>query len=269
MRVIISNDLKRLYGRIDHDLLQKTTLSGRYSSTSTGVIVDNAAGFTSNDYVCVGEPGDDRSKILQISTVSGNTINFGSALGLEFDKKTPLYRIGYNQIRFYEDDVLLETVTITPDFWVESAQDVDTTKYYHMTFYNSTSSAETAAGEKVKGYNRLLCSISDIRQLESSCSLSIRIMDKMEFATREILSSFINQGQDISDLSNFDVLRMTCAALSLHYFFMEGVKKEGDVSTIKSKHYGDLYRKKHIEAQNTINKQESSVTHWGQARLER
>ena len=269
MRVIISNDMKRLYGKIDHSILQKTNLSGRYGKTSTGIEVTNANGFSANDYVCVGNPGEDKSAILQIYSVSSNTINFTAGLGFEFDKRTPIYKLGYNQIRFYEDDSLLDTVNIDSDFWVELAHSVDTTKYYHITFYNSTTTEETDAGEKIKGYNRLLCSVGDIYQLEDACSFSIKIMDKIEFATREILSDFINQGQDISDLVNFEVLRISCATLSLHYYFTSNIKSENDVSSLKAKHYGELFKKKMIEAQNTINKQESQVSFWGQSRMDR
>jgi len=138
-----------------------------------------------------------------------------------------------------------------------------------MTFYNETTAAETAAGEKVKGYNRLLCSIADIYQLESACALGIKILDKIEFATREILSLFINQGADISKVSNFNTLKIPCACLALKYYWMEQVKKKDDVASIKMDHYDNLYKDKIIEAGNTINSQETNVNLWGQTRIER
>lgn len=269
MRVIISNDLKRLYGKLDHSLLEKTVLSKSYQSGSQGVTVENPAGFSANDYVIIGDPGTDKAEIVQISSISSTQFNFSSALIMDHTKKDSIYKIGYNQIKFYESDVLLDTVTITPDFLVEYAHAVDTTLYYHITFYNSTTTTETAAGEKIKGYNRLLCSIGDIYQLESSCALSSKILDKIEFATREILNKFITQDYDISDLANFDVLKQPCACLALKYYFAEQIKAKDDIASIKEKYYANLYTQKINEAGNVINKVETDVKLWGQTIIER
>lgn len=273
MRIAIDNDLQTLYARIDYSLMQKTTLDRDFGSTSSAVIVQNSAGFGANDFIVIGDPGEDNSEILKISTVTAasHQINFstGYDLSLAHSKRDDVYRIAYDQVKFYEDDVLLDTVDITPDFWVPLTHAVDTDKYYHITFYNSETTTETAAGEKIKGYNKLLCSISDIYQWESSEGIGIAILDKMEIATREILSTFINQGQDISLLSNFDVLRMACAALALKYYFMAKRKSKDDISTLKSKDYDAIYKAKIIEATETINKQEDDVQVFGQTRCDR
>ena len=129
MRVIISNDLKRLYGNIDYSILEKTQLDKGYAVGSSGITVVNPSGFNANDYICIGEPGSDHSEILQISTISGTTLNLSSVLIQQYEKRDSIYRLAYNQIKFYESDVLLATVDIKPDFWVESSQAVDTTLY--------------------------------------------------------------------------------------------------------------------------------------------
>ena len=269
MRVIISNDLKRLYGNIDYSILEKTQLNKSYALGSSGITVINPSGFSANDYICIGEPGTDHAEILQISSISGLTINLTTVLVQNYEKRDSVYRLAYNQIKFYESDIAVATVNIKPDFWVESARTIDTTLYYHMTFYNSTSAVETAAGEKIKGYNRLLCSVADVYQLESACALSTKILDKIEIATREILSLFINQGGDISELTNFNVLKIPCACLALKYYWMEQVKNKDDVSSIKLDQYTELYKAKIIEASSTINMQETNVSLWGQTRIDR
>jgi len=117
------------------------------------IIVDNNNDFSENDFVLAGEIGKGKSEIFKVNTAvtAGTTIQADN-LVFPHNAGTPLYKIPYNQVKFYHSDTLTGTKTI-----IGSAVDIDADNenttiidetnisgYLFFTLYNSQTSDETA-----------------------------------------------------------------------------------------------------------------------------
>ena len=137
MRTIISNDKTRLYGRIDYNLLEKTKLSQKVLASSQDLPCLNVSGFSTNDFVCINDPGKERSEIRKIDTINGQTISLSTPTSFIYDNKVNVYKMEYDSIRFYGDDTLLSTVSIKPDYLVSEALTISSSVAYSMSFFNT------------------------------------------------------------------------------------------------------------------------------------
>lgn len=77
---------------------QFTTLTASIAAAGTASTVASNDDFAANDYIVLGNPGENQAEIVLISSVSGNnTINHG-ACKFAHGPGTPIYKILYNQI---------------------------------------------------------------------------------------------------------------------------------------------------------------------------
>jgi len=116
----------------------------------------NNNGFAISDYVLI-EPYTDRAEIVKISSISLNT-SLIITTGLKFDHNinSKLYKIPYNQIRYYSSTSATGTFT----YLTASITDMDyrdiftpfnystllTGLFYKRTFYNATTLVESDIG---------------------------------------------------------------------------------------------------------------------------
>ena len=267
MRLIIDNDQYQLYARTDYALSEITLLASAVAVGATTLTVINPNGFSTNDFVLIEDIGNERAEIRQV-TVSGAVFAV-TALSYEHSSKTKVYRLQYDKVKFYENDTALATVSLTPDYFTKYASEVDTEKSYSVGYLNSQTNNETPRGEVLNGWEYNLCSIGDCLQYESNGVEFGRLLDKVNIASREIRAMFISQDQEFTDLSARDIARLRdpTALRALYYNFIELIKNEKDVPTNKANLYLKLYDSKLKEVMETIDKQNTSVQIWGQARV--
>jgi len=264
MKVIISEDKQTLWGKLDYNILEKTRNESALVTGATDIVVLNSNGFAANDYIIIGNPGDEKTEIKKISSVTNHTITISAGLSFNYNSKSNIYKIGYDKIYFYEDDSKIGEVFITPDYYVSLIYAVQNEKEYSISFSNSQTSTETEKGETVNTTQRLLCSIADLTKREDLTILGTKIIDKIDIATSEVLDIFLMQEQDISDLVNRDILRQPTALLALHYIFMEAIKAKEDAPSMKADSYLQKYKEKITDASNVINNTEDDVKIFGQ-----
>jgi len=266
MKVIISNDLNTLYAKPDYALGELGILDGKIATGVSSINLVNADGFATDDYILIGEIGGERSEIAQVQSVSSQTLTLTGALSFAHDNKSKVYKLKYNQVKFYEDDTVLATTTLKSDYFTAESQSISSEKDYSISFYNSTSATESPRGEEIAGTENLLCTVGDLLQYESSELLGRKILDKIDIATREIRAKFITQEQTITDLStrNKERLRTPTALLALYYLFVELIKKADDTPTLKARKYLAMYKEKITEVGDIINVGDDDVKLFGQ-----
>lgn len=290
MKVMISNDRSRLYASIDYDQIDKTRLASNASAGATTITVLNATGWAANDFVMVGDPGSETSEIVKIQSMTDFTATLTSVLKFDHkDKIDKCYRLEYDQVVFYEGPQILNTnrydentyadsnytaiaqgtISLKADFYTSMAYTVNTAKSYCVAFKNSVTSKISPLGEKVNGYEHLLCSPGDLRQHDNVSTASARLLDKIDVATGEIIRSFQTQKQDYSNLTNRDILRTPCALLALHYIFNELAKEKDDIPSKNASDYLNRYKASIKEVSDYINVTEQKVSVFGQTRCER
>lgn len=265
MKVIIQNDKNRLFARIDNCITARTKLNAESLVNDTALSLVNALDLSANDYLLIENIDFDRAEITQITSLSGNTANIISGLKFPHDDKTDVFKIDYNQIRFYEDDTILSTQTINPDYFQTYAYTVTESKKYSVSFVNSLTSKESTRGESIYGYEYQLCGVGDVSQFEPLDIIGQKIIDKIDIASKVIRAKITNQKQSFTDLTNRDVFRIPCALLSLHYYFFELIKNKDDIASLKAQMYLEKYDAEIARATDLINNTEDKVRMFGQA----
>lgn len=265
MRVMIQNDKNRLFGRIDNCLTAHTKLNAEAIENASALTLVNALDLAVNDYLLIDNIDSDISEVTLINSISGQTVYLSTNTKFAHQNKTDIWKMDYNQIRFYENDTAISTQNIKPDYYQTYGKTVSNSMQYSVSFVNSITGAESTRGEKIYGSEYLLCGIGDITQFEPADIIGGKILDKIDIATRVVRAKFTNQKQNFTDLENPEVLRLPTAFLALHYYFLELIKSEKDISTIKSNSYLEKYDAEIARATDLINTVETKVQVFGQA----
>lgn len=130
-----------------------TFLTQTASSGGTTLNVKNTAGYVQSQYIVVGNVGDEKSEIVQISAaVSSNTQLTVTALKFDHSTDTIVMYTKYNKVRVYRstDGGTVYTILSTPDMQVDrfitTYDDVNSqpTYFYKSTFYNSSDGTESS-----------------------------------------------------------------------------------------------------------------------------
>lgn len=139
---------------------QKTLIATAVAASATVITVKNTNGFANADYFQIGETGAEKTEIAKITTVTAPT-SFAVTTALRFAHgvDVPIYKIDYNQARFYRSTdggtvySLLTTVDITPDNKVTIYEDTTATAtyYYKHTLYNATTSGASDYSQAIIG----------------------------------------------------------------------------------------------------------------------
>lgn len=158
MRFLIPNNI--LVDNRPRTFLSDTNSIGDTTLTVRGV--DNSV-WKDDDYIIVGEIGSANAELMQISatTADGTSLTVertetGTGLRYSHSFDEPVYRIDYNQVRFYRaateggSKTLLTTVPVTPNEYNTVYDDgVYTTGFGFATLYNQTSVAESPYSDAI------------------------------------------------------------------------------------------------------------------------
>lgn len=122
------------------------------AGSAVNITVDNNTGFSADDFVLAEEIGKGESEIFLVNTaVTPGTVIQADSFLFPHNAGTPLYKIPYNQVKFYHADTLAGTKTLigtAVDIQVDQqyTTKIDTTNssgYLFFTLFNSETSAES------------------------------------------------------------------------------------------------------------------------------
>jgi len=140
----------------DHTGQQSTKLITKVGIGSTTYKILNTEGFADSDYFVI-DPGTEKSEIIKISTIDDNRTFTAAAAKFEHGVNAELFRLPYNQMKFYYSTDATGTYTYITDSITEmsyvgiftnySYADGTTSLYYKRTFYNSTTDVESDIAE--------------------------------------------------------------------------------------------------------------------------
>jgi len=126
-------------------------LNANYASGVTTLVLVSGTGFAANDYILLGEFGQETAEIVKISNVSTNTLTVG-ATSFAHAESTKVTILKYNQVRFYHtaDTTFSAGSPVTAYMPVQAdsrytiAYDTtNTTGYGWSLFYNATTAKAT------------------------------------------------------------------------------------------------------------------------------
>lgn len=138
-----------------------TALSGLISAGAVSAIVKNNTAFQSNDFVVLENIGVEQAELLPVANISGFTaVTLGSGCRFSHSTDTSMTKIGYDKVRFYSAPTktgsysLLATVNMRVDY-PDGTPYNDTvgtsTTWYKITYYNSTTTAESSFSDSWQG----------------------------------------------------------------------------------------------------------------------
>lgn len=147
--------------------LEKTYLSASQDAADTVLAVKNNDRFAADDFVLIGEMGGEKSEIRTVASVNANKLAITTdALLFNHNADTPVYKLEYNQIRFYRrtSEGGTPTLQTTVDIDVDNEEGLTrwddasalTTYWYQYAWYNSDTDAESELSDPVQatGYAR-------------------------------------------------------------------------------------------------------------------
>jgi len=156
-----------------------TRLLSASSVSATTFTVESNEGYATDDYIVLGEEGNETTELLKISSVSGNnTIISTTSAKFAHSIGDPIRVTPFNQIKFYgntsttitDPTHLLATVDIAVDSRDKTTPyhhtSGDNTYYYKYVYYNETTADASSLSEAVTisggTSNDLYCTEQDI-----------------------------------------------------------------------------------------------------------
>ncbi len=129
---------------------EKTYLDADSTAGITSLSADGV-NFAANQYIVIGQPGNERTEIVQISTANSTTITLVSATVFAHNRGDIIRFIPYNQIiaEFSTDAITYTPIAAVPirsdatETYMQRASDLSTYSY-KFRFYNSTSTLYSA-----------------------------------------------------------------------------------------------------------------------------
>lgn len=146
---------------IDHPKMgrQNTRLSSESAAAATTSYVDDNTGFASNTIALFGNIGQERSRAITITGISGSNSITHAALTFSYPARTPIQVVIFNQIQIYSAETetgeytLLTTVNIAFDeektVYDDLVGDADT--WYKIKYKNSVTTATSDFSDAIQG----------------------------------------------------------------------------------------------------------------------
>lgn len=147
MAKILQFDNHSIFADIAEEM--STLRSPSAAGSSVSLTLDNNSGLSNNDYVLIEDVSTSRAEIAKINaavtagtTIQVDTLKFPHNVGVK------VYKIGYNQIKFYHADTVAGAKTLlgsatdidVDDEFTEYVDAVNSTGYAFFALYNSATS---------------------------------------------------------------------------------------------------------------------------------
>jgi len=145
---------------------EKTFLSADEAVDETVLSVDNSQGFVKNDYIVVGEIGNEQAELRQIESIGSDNdaITISVALDFAHNEDETITKLRFNQRKFYRSTTKTGTfshlssegspvnIEVNNPTGTEFEDSTGTsTSWYKSTYYNSTTSIETSISDAIPG----------------------------------------------------------------------------------------------------------------------
>jgi len=146
---------------------EKSKLNADAAASQAVIQAENAQGYATDDYVIVGQLGNEKSELRQISSITNQNITLTANLSFAHKRFEVITKLRGNQIRIYRavnvtgkppadaSFSILATVNIDPEQLYSEYTDATggSGYWYKQTYYNSTSTAETplSNSEAIRG----------------------------------------------------------------------------------------------------------------------
>ncbi len=167
-------------------------------------ITANGSFFSANQYIILGQPGQEKSEIVKINSVNNTTISLVSATIFPHNRGDVITLIEYNQIepqRSTDGGINFSALTIidinpqVTETYLQRTGDVST-NVYRFRFYNSTSSLYSGYSDSVVASGYSDNSVYAIKQRALS-QIGEKITDLI---TDNFLNDSLNEARRIVDM---------------------------------------------------------------------
>lgn len=185
-----------------------SALSQTVASGGTSFTVLNTEGLVANDYILIGNLGEEQAELLQISSLaSGNNVNLVVGTSHEHGPGTVVQKILYNQVEIsYKTSLsgswsVLTTIDIEPDdfFTTYNHSAGVESNYYRVRFYNSTTAVNTSysailyAGKQATDQLAPMVDfvLEQTNDREARFTSREQVVKYLEFAKQDVINSLI------------------------------------------------------------------------------
>lgn len=139
---------------------QKTYLTSDIVATAVLSLVENNDGFAADDLVILGKPGEEKSEIVTLTGVTGNSqLDHSAGTIFGHPARTPIYEVGYNQACIYRATAeggsysLIATIDLDIDEVSTMYDDADGTQasWYKVRYKNSVLTTYSDYTDEIQG----------------------------------------------------------------------------------------------------------------------
>lgn len=182
---IILNQLAKIY---DISREERTSFSADEAAAQTVLSAVNAQGFVKDDYIILGEPGEEKTELRKISSVSGNDITISAATSFIHKERDPITKVPYNQVKIYSsstEDGTYTQISGSPfnmevdqiyTYAVDASGTAST--YYKFSWYNETTTGESSLSTaRLAGSPDQLCTLEEVKN-DLGIKLNVRDNDE-------------------------------------------------------------------------------------------
>jgi len=152
-----------LVASLENNVLgEQTSFDSEKAAGQTELTVKNSQGFSIDDYIILGTIGSETAEVRKISSTTATTITISVATSFLHEKNDPIQLLRFNQRKFYrsttEDGTYTELISegSPVDIEVDKPEGTEfedstgtSTSFYKVTYYNSTSSLESAIADSI------------------------------------------------------------------------------------------------------------------------
>ncbi len=173
------------------------------AATATTLTVDNISGFSTGQYLLIGEFGDSSAEIVRVHITtdpSGSTITLNAATTKDHYADSKITVIDYNQIEFSRsatisgDNSVLTTKNISADR-IETAY-TDLTNITGFAFFRFKNEAETTYSQYSSGVSYTGISNSSVQKIIDKACRDAGVKVGEDFSTEDMLLDDANDCQD-------------------------------------------------------------------------
>lgn len=154
----------------------QTVLKSDATDGDLTLTVDSTDKFSADDYIVLGNLGEDMTELLQVQTVTDdNTLTLTGAIKFNHNKNDPVAESPYNQAKLYkytDESGAGATLVITVDIDFQNQLDVtniydsgsSTNYYYRVVFYNEHTTTYSDYSDYLSGADKHFCTVKSVYQ---------------------------------------------------------------------------------------------------------